>query len=217
MHDYHEKNVAGKNEEQVDANTTDHTQEHERYFDIAAEYGLEDEMEIGDSGCNVQSVEQEYMAYTTAALSDKSVNTLKFWEVSNNLIISISILTEWHALQTNRTMFPTIFTIAMDYLPVQASSVPCERVFSSSSETDTKRRNRISPPLMEALQMLKFFIKKARLDFTAGWKTSDSEMGEEKEFKTNDAEDPLQKVLRMGTGFENQLDDIIHTIAEYEG
>ena len=42
-------------------------------------------------------------------------------------------------------------------------------------------------------------------------------MGEEKEFKTNDAEDPLQKVLRMGTGFENQLDDIIHTIAKYEG
>ena len=217
MHDYHEKNVASKNEEQADANTTDHTQEHERYFDITAEYGLEDEMEIEDLGGNVQSVEQEYMTYTMAALLDKSVNTLKFWKVSNNLIIFISILTEWHALQTNRTMFPMIFAIAMDYLPVQASSVLCKRVFSSSSETDTKRRNRISPPLIEALQMLKFFIKKAHLDFTAGWKTSDSEMGKKKEFKTNDAEDPLQKILQMGMGFENQLDDIIHTIAEYKG
>ena len=65
--------------------------------------------------------------------------------------------------------------------------------------------------------MLKFFIKKAHLDFTAGWKTLDSEMGEKKEFKTNDAEDPLQKVFRMGMRFENQLDNIIHTIAEYEG
>jgi hypothetical protein len=55
----------------------------------------------------------------------------------------------------------------MDYLPIQASSVPCERVFSSSAETDTKKRNRLKPELMEALQILKFSLKKARLDFTA--------------------------------------------------
>jgi hypothetical protein len=55
----------------------------------------------------------------------------------------------------------------MDYLPVQASAVPCERVFSSSAETDTKKRNRIKPELMEALQVLKFSLKKARLDFTS--------------------------------------------------
>lgn len=57
----------------------------------------------------------------------------------------------------------------MDYLPIQASSVPSERVFSSSAETDTVRRNRISPILMEALQMLKFSFKQAGdFDFTAG-------------------------------------------------
>jgi hypothetical protein len=55
----------------------------------------------------------------------------------------------------------------MDYLPIQASAVPCERVFSSSAETDTKKRNRIKPELMEALQVLKFALKKSRLDFTA--------------------------------------------------
>jgi hypothetical protein len=53
--------------------------------------------------------------------------------------------------------------MAMDYLPIQASSVSCERVFSSSSETDTKKRNRINGLLMEALQMLKFSIKRDRL------------------------------------------------------
>ena len=64
----------------------------------------------------------------------------------------------------------------LDYLPIQASAVPCERVFSSSAETDTKRRNRIHPVLMEALQMLKFSLKQKRLDFTAGLVTPDCNM-----------------------------------------
>ena len=59
--------------------------------------------------------------------------------------------------------FPTIFHIAIDYLPIQASAVPCERVFSSSAETDTKKQDRISPALMEALQILKFSLKKDHL------------------------------------------------------
>jgi hypothetical protein len=64
----------------------------------------------------------------------------------------------------------------MDYLLIQASSVPCECVFSSAAETDTKKRNRITPALMEALQMLKFLLKKQLLNFTSGWKTSESAM-----------------------------------------
>jgi hypothetical protein len=39
--------------------------------------------------------------------------------------------------QANKTEFPTLFAIAMDYLPVQATSVPCGRVFSSAKDTDT--------------------------------------------------------------------------------
>jgi hypothetical protein len=66
--------------------------------------------------------------------------------------------------------------MAMDYLPVQATSVPCERVFSSAKDTATPKRNRISPILMEALQMLKFSLKKDRLDFTKGWETSEADM-----------------------------------------
>ena len=64
----------------------------------------------------------------------------------------------------------------LDYLPIQASAVPCERVFSSSAETDTKRWNRIHPVLMEALQMLKFSLKQKRLNFTAGLATPDCDM-----------------------------------------
>ena len=80
--------------------------------------------------------------------------------------------------------------MAMDYLPIQASAVPSERIFSSSAETGTKRRNRISPLLMEALQMLKFHLKKERLNFTAGWITSEKDLVDDEP-----KEDLLQKLL----------------------
>ncbi|KAJ7645730.1 hypothetical protein B0H17DRAFT_959478 [Mycena rosella] len=49
--------------------------------------------------------------------------------------------------------------------------MPSDRVFSSSAETDTKRRNRMNPFLMEALQMLKFNFKKSQLNFMAEWQS----------------------------------------------
>ncbi len=64
----------------------------------------------------------------------------------------------------------------MDYLPIQASSVPCERIFSSAAETDTKKRNRISPVLLEALQMLKHKLRRDKLHFTSGLMTPESAM-----------------------------------------
>ena len=57
----------------------------------------------------------------------------------------------------------------MDILPIQASSVPCERVFSSAKETMAPRRNRISTKMMEALQILKYSLRYGRdLNFTEG-------------------------------------------------
>lgn len=97
----------------------------------------------------------------------------------------------------------------MDYLPIQASSVPCERIFSSSAETDTKRRNRISPPLMEALQMQKFMIKKERLNFMDGW------MVQEKQLVDDDLDvDLLQTLLDEDT--ENNFDNVIRSISQHE-
>ena len=61
--------------------------------------------------------------------------------------------------QLCKETFPTLYTMAMDYLPIQALSVSCKRVFSSSSKTDTKKHNHINGLLMEALQMLKFGLK----------------------------------------------------------
>ena len=63
-------------------------------------------------------------------------------------------------IQEHEQQYPHIFQLAMDIIPIQASSVPCERVFSSGKETMAPRRRRISAKLMEALQILKYSIKK---------------------------------------------------------
>lgn len=98
--------------------------------------------------------------------------------------------------------------MAMDYLPIQATSVPCERVFSSSAETDTKRRNRIAAPLMEALQMLKFRFKKERLDFMHGWMTDEKQLVED-----DPDEDLLQTLINQDTqSGQNNFDNVIRSM-----
>jgi hypothetical protein len=59
--------------------------------------------------------------------------------------------------------------MAMDILPIQGSSVPCERIFSSAKETLTPRRSRLKPDIVEAVQMIKYALKgqdTIALDFT---------------------------------------------------
>ena len=109
--------------------------------------------------------------------------------------------------QSSQVTLPTLFEMALDYLPIQASAVPSERVFSSSAETDTKKRNHINPVLMETLQMLKFLLKKAHLDFTHGWITS------EKEMLDREPEEDLLAAL-LGDGGEDILDKIIRDFGE---
>lgn len=52
--------------------------------------------------------------------------------------------------------------MAIDYLAIQGSATPVERVWSSAGETDTKRRNRLSPTRLEALQFLKAGYRRRR-------------------------------------------------------
>ncbi len=62
----------------------------------------------------------------------------------------------------------------MDILPIQASSVPCERVFSSSKKTIIARRNALSPHLVKALQLLKYTTKQGRgISFIEGLKAAE--------------------------------------------
>jgi hypothetical protein len=120
----------------------------------------------------------------------------------------------WHynslPQQANRMEFPMLFSIAMDYLPIQATSVPCERVFSSAKDTDTAKRNRISPVLMEALQMLKYSLKKECLNFMDGWPTSEAVMS------------GVPVLTRdLGSLFVDDpdaaLDDLLNSLGKYDG
>jgi hAT family C-terminal dimerisation region len=120
----------------------------------------------------------------------------------------------WHynslPQQANKTEFPTLFSIAMDYLPVQATSVSCERVFSSSKDTDTAKRNQNNSVLMEALQMLKHSLKKERLNFMDGWRTSEaamSEMSKAGNLSSFFVDDPEFPSAALDTLLKNLKDD----------
>ncbi|EDQ99055.1 uncharacterized protein LACBIDRAFT_317685 [Laccaria bicolor S238N-H82] len=64
-------------------------------------------------------------------------------------------------------MYPLMWKVALDVLPAQASAVPCERIFSSSKETDSLRRTNMSSWKIEELQVLKFGYRSDRLTFMA--------------------------------------------------
>ena len=71
--------------------------------------------------------------------------------------------------QESEKRYPLLFKVALDVLPVQASAVPCERIFSSSKETCTTRRSLLSASLLEILQVLKQLYREKRLDFASHW------------------------------------------------
>ncbi|KAF8549587.1 hypothetical protein OG21DRAFT_1421060, partial [Imleria badia] len=54
-----------------------------------------------------------------------------------------------------------LYHVALDVLPVQASSIPCERVFSFGKDTDTARRNSLSLKMPEVFQVSIFISQRA--------------------------------------------------------
>jgi hypothetical protein len=81
MTEYRQQSIA---EEDVAVPACTATQEMPAYMTLAAQYGIEDEMDVGDN-VNNQTVEQEYQSYITAPHSPNNVNIVKFWEVSGDL------------------------------------------------------------------------------------------------------------------------------------
>ncbi len=90
-----------------------------------------------------------------------------FWQVSaHGIFIKVLVNAEF---QENQKQYPTIFSLALDILLIQDTSVPSEHIFSSAKETDTLQCNQLGLDSMEALQMLKFLITKGRgLSFMDG-------------------------------------------------
>lgn len=62
----------------------------------------------------------------------------------------------------------------MDVLPIPASSVPCERLFSAAKEIADDRRARLGPKKFEELQLMKFAWRNNVSDLAA-WNSSQIE------------------------------------------
>ncbi|KAG8701981.1 hypothetical protein FRC11_011772, partial [Ceratobasidium sp. 423] len=68
----------------------------------------------------------------------------------------IDLAAYWRAHQH---IYPLLYRIAMDVLPIQASSVLSEHAFSLSKMTCTQEQNCLSVSMMEALQVLKHALQ----------------------------------------------------------
>ncbi|KAF7363239.1 Dimer-Tnp-hAT domain-containing protein [Mycena venus] len=60
--------------------------------------------------------------------------------------------------------YPILFRMACDYLAIQGSATASERAFSSGALTATRRRNRLSPEMFEALQLLKSAYRNGHIE-----------------------------------------------------
>ena len=83
------------------------------------------------------------------------------WSFCSRAACSVK-LTNVLILQDNATRYPVLSHIALDYLPIQGSSVPCEHIFSDAGLTDMKHCARLLPENFGAIQTVKGKYKKER-------------------------------------------------------
>lgn len=106
----------------------------------------------------------ELQRYLDAVDTDdisKDMNTLVWWRVSQ---ISILIHPELIQYQDNSKAYPTLARIALDILPIPATSVGCEHLFSRAKQVATPRRTRLDPGLFEAIESLHYHWKPRLVD-----------------------------------------------------
>ena len=72
-----------------------------------------------------------------------------------------------YIIQDNCRLFPTLARIALDVLACQASSVPCEQLFSGTKQTATDRRALLGNKRFEELTVMKFAWKMNLRDLAA--------------------------------------------------
>ncbi len=102
---------------------------------------------------------------------------------------------------------PLLLPVALDVLPVQASAVPCERIFSSSKETCALRRSLLSASMMEILQVLKQLYKEEHLQFVSHL------IAKEEDYTIDHATEAAVQEL-ISTGNTDELWDLLNSTDE---
>lgn len=88
----------------------------------------------------------------------KDTDIIGWWQVTQvSLFIDLIVS---NLCQDHAVLFPTLAQIALDILPCQGSSVPCERLFSASKQTADLHRASLGAKWFEELQIMKFAWRK---------------------------------------------------------
>src|SRR5882757_9493507 len=99
----------------------------------------------------------ELRHYTSTMQRDvtKHTDLVEWWQVSNSPFCLRFFFVLIVAPQNNAKSFPTLAHIALDVLPSQASSVPCEWLFSGTKQIAVDRRARLGSAVFEELAIMK--------------------------------------------------------------
>ena len=98
---------------------------------------------------------RKYSKTLEAGVSTRT-DVVKWWQVRcYNVPPSIARSFVNIDIQDHAKEYPTLARMALDILPIQASSVPCERLFSSSEQVATERRSRLGSDRFEELLIMK--------------------------------------------------------------
>lgn len=95
----------------------------------------------------------------------KDEDLVRWWFVSNSLLVYVSCISIDQIFQLHRHEYPTLARLAIDILSIPASSVACERLFSAAKEIATHKRSRLGSERFEQLQMMKFAWRGTIFDY----------------------------------------------------
>src|SRR6266481_1552485 len=103
-----------------------------------------------------------------------SQRRLTSWNGGRYVAMTCLIILISDNIQDKGHLYPTLRRIAIDFLACQASSIPCECLFSGGGEVATKRRAQLGAMRFEELQVLKFAWRNNIADL-ASWSTAEVE------------------------------------------
>lgn len=110
-----------------------------------------------DSTTNNNNQRSIFVQRLSSISQQRSANTdelIKYWE-SVDASFDIEPLSWWRA---HSTEYPVLSKMAKDYLSVQASSVPCEQLFSLAGNVVSKKRNKLCESTTRACLCLRSWM-----------------------------------------------------------